>query len=284
MKAIITVGISGSGKTTWAESFVKENPDYAIICRDDIRFPDGDKDWTKYNFKKEKVVHQAWLAQIEFFAASKNNIIIADTSLNKERRYNLTQILVKLGYDVEIKVFDTPLDECIRRDNQRYGGVGESVIYKQWLQLNGQKYDKKDGIKAYIVDIDGTVAIKSPERGHYDWDKVGLDLPNSHVIDIVKGLHRQGYEIIFLSGRSSDCYEETSQWLLNNIGIDFWLFMRESGDMRRDSIVKKELFDNHVKEFYNIMAVIDDRPQVIKETWLPIGLNVVCVGNPYINF
>ena len=38
MKAILTIGVSASGKTTWAEQFVKENEWWVNINRDDIRF------------------------------------------------------------------------------------------------------------------------------------------------------------------------------------------------------------------------------------------------------
>lgn len=34
---IINVGVSGSGKTTWTTKFIKENPNYLRVNRDDIR-------------------------------------------------------------------------------------------------------------------------------------------------------------------------------------------------------------------------------------------------------
>ncbi len=37
VKIIITRGIPGSGKTTWAKNFVKNNPNYIRISRDDLR-------------------------------------------------------------------------------------------------------------------------------------------------------------------------------------------------------------------------------------------------------
>lgn len=52
-QAILTVGISSSGKTTWAEKFVFENPSWVNINRDDVRFTlftNGVRDWGKYKF------------------------------------------------------------------------------------------------------------------------------------------------------------------------------------------------------------------------------------------
>lgn len=47
--------------------------------------------------------------------------------------------------------------------------------------------------------------------------------------------------------------------------------MRPQGDMRRDSIVKRELYENHIKGKYNVVAIFDDRPQVIRECWQALG-------------
>ena len=35
---IVTIGLPGSGKTTWGKSFLKQNSDYVKIERDDLRF------------------------------------------------------------------------------------------------------------------------------------------------------------------------------------------------------------------------------------------------------
>lgn len=37
MNIILTVGISGSGKSTWVKEFMKKNPDYLCVNKDSIR-------------------------------------------------------------------------------------------------------------------------------------------------------------------------------------------------------------------------------------------------------
>jgi hypothetical protein len=49
------------------------------------------------------------------------------------------------------------------------------------------------------------------------------------------------------------------------------LFMRPAGDSRKDSIVKRELFDRHVAGRWAVRGVIDDRRQVV-EMWRAMGL------------
>ena len=36
--------------------------------------------------------------------------------------------------------------------------------------------------------------------------------------------------------------------------------------------MKRELYEEHIKERYNVVAIFDDRPQVIRECWQAVGL------------
>jgi hypothetical protein len=50
--------------------------------------------------------------------------------------------------------------------------------------------------------------------------------------------------------------------------------MREAGDSRKDSIVKQELYERHIKPSYDVFVVLDDRNQVV-DMWRSLGL--VCL-------
>lgn len=58
---------------------------------------------------------------------------------------------------------------------------------------------------------------------------------------------------------------------------DYELHMRPAGDRRRDSIVKAELFDRHVRDQYRVLVVLDDRKQVV-EMWRSLGLTCLQVA------
>lgn len=285
MKCIITVGISGSGKTSWAEAFVKNNENWQNISRDDLRFPDGDRDYYNYKFKKnkEKRITEEQQAEIRIASDLKRNIIISDTNLNKDRLDQMVKFVEDLGYEVEVKRFDIEIEEAIKRDNQRYGGVGTSVIMRQWLQLYGEKYERSKYLEsANIFDVDGTIA-NMEGRSPFEWERVGEDSPIAHIVNIAEALYSNGSEIIFLSGRDGSCREETYRWLSTHTNVEFQLFMRDEGDQRKDYIVKEELFNKHIKGIYNVDGVFDDRPQVLR-LWLKLGLPLLSVGNPYIEF
>lgn len=290
MKAILTVGVSASGKTTWVEEFVSKNKGWVNINRDDIRFDhfcNGERNWDKYKWKNEKRVSEIVNTDIETFASMKTNIIISDTNLNLKYRNILIDKLEGLGYDVELKDFPITLEEAWKRDARRANGVGHAVIYKQWqqwLEYTGSKKYVQDDQKldAVIVDVDGTVA-KMVDRGPFDWKKVSNDSMIEEVMDIVEGLRQQGYHVVFLSGRDGCCFNDTYDWLNDATCFGFDLFMRPEGDCRKDSIVKEELFWEHVAPKYNVKMVIDDRPQVCR-MWRDLGLKVIQVADPYIEF
>lgn len=138
--------------------------------------------------------------------------------------------------------------------------------------------------KAVIVDVDGTVAHMH-SRGPFDWKKVGDDNFDYLIGSIVEHFHKEGYEIIFLSGRDSVCHAQTEDWLEDHFSFFIHnLYMRQHNDYRKDSIIKKEIFFRDIAPHYNIVAVIDDRPQVVR-MWHEIKIpKVICVGNPWEEF
>jgi len=293
MKATICVGISASGKTTWA----KEQENSIIISRDDIRkkilMSELHRDlepgelWKLWKFKREHEVNA--IQDIEFQEAAdlKLDIIIADTNLNKDFNQNLETRLKILNYEIEYKLFPVDLVTAWNRDKGRADSVGYDIIYKQyqqWLKFIERKtyIPDKNKPSAIIVDVDGTLAHMY-NRKAFDWGKVGQDTLDLAVYYLVLGFHQQGFRIIILSGRDSICRGETIQWL-NRFNVPFnCLYMRREGDMRKDSIVKEEIFWQHIADENNIIAVVDDRPQVTR-LWRELGLKVFDVGDPYKEF
>lgn len=289
MKATVTIGISASGKTSWAKT-----QDAIIICRDDIRtqmlIDDGwdatnNNIWQRWKFDKirEKTVTEHCWRLIKQYRDRNKDIIICDTNLNVGRRVEMQKQLESLGYTVEFKQFDISYEEACKRDCCRKDTVGEAVIYKQWLQLYGEPYKTPEGAKkCIIVDIDGTLAHMDGKRGPFEWEKVGGDSCDQVVKHIVKSF-ASTHEVIVMSGRDGCCYGLTNKWL-GDKGVCYdQLLMRTAGDMRKDFIVKRELFDAHVRGKFEVTAVIDDRPAVCR-LWHSLGLKVIAVGDQNIEF
>ncbi|MFF3178654.1 polynucleotide kinase [Rhodococcus pyridinivorans] len=125
---------------------------------------------------------------------------------------------------------------------------------------------------AWLVDIDGTLAHMS-DRSPFHWHRVGEDAVSPAVEAAVRAFAAgpDRAAIVLLSGRDGVCRPETEEWLArHDIPYDE-LYMRPAGDNRKDSIVKAELFDRHIRHRYRIIAVLDDRDQVVR-MWRRMGL------------
>jgi predicted kinase len=287
-KAIITVGISGSGKSTFASDFPTSN--WVEINRDNIRFNYKTPDWIKYKFKKNKENEVTRKQEEMVYKADEHNynVIISDTNLNPKTRNKWITLLESLDYEVEIKEFPITWDVAVKRNAQREGGVTYSTLthqYKQWLTYKQRKtyegtWHKDDAI---VFDIDGTLAHMH-NRSPFEWDKVGQDSAHEVVKDMLLGYMDRGYKIVLLSGRDGVCKPETETWLDENITPSYDdFFIRTKGDMRKDYIIKEEIFWDAIAPNYNVKAVVDDRP-VVCRMWMDLGLKVINVGNPYLEF
>lgn len=119
------------------------------------------------------------------------------------------------------------------------------------------------------MDLDGTVA-KAINRGPFEESKVFDDAPLP-TIRIIKSLIQTGENIIFVSGRTDSCSEDTIRWLQLYITEEPILYMRKTGDFRGDDVVKKEIYETYIKPKYEVIGVFDDRLRVIR-MWVELGL------------
>lgn len=291
-KAVITIGISASGKSTHARNWISESPNSRVeINRDNVRKALMEADgkifhWKKWSWKREDEVTKIVNEQIYQASKDSHDIIISDLNLNESKRKALVAQLKSLKYEVELKEFPVAIEVAWERDAARENGVGHSVIasqYENWLKhSNRQKYvPDLSKPKCILVDIDGTSA-KMITRSAFEWDKVGSDIPDDAVRLVVNSLPKD-VAIIYMSGRDAVCQELTQEWLNNHSFRNDGLFMRAAGDMRKDTVIKEELFWKHIAYNFNVLFCIDDRPCVVR-LYIELGLKVFAVGNPYIEF
>jgi predicted kinase len=293
----VTRGLPASGKSTWA----REQAGLVRVNRDDLRamLHGGRVGDDALRGRAEKEVTQAHRAAIEALLIGGADVVCDDTNLRSRVVRELAELAAKHGAAFTVRDFtDVPVDECVRRDALREGPshVGEEVIramHQRYLAGRalplplpvldeaGVAYEPPpDAPRVVLVDIDGTVALMG-DRSPYDSRRVGIDLPNAPVIAAVRAMHAAGHEIVYCSGRTDDCRDDTAAWLDEHVGVPYaGLFMRVTGDQRRDSIVKQEIFDKEIRSRYHVVGVFDDRQQVVR-MWRALGLTVfqVAEGN-----
>jgi predicted kinase len=311
MKAYITIGLPASGKSTWAKNFVRENPNTIRINNDDIRNAiyrsifesDEDRVWSP---EIESRVRAERSEAILLAYEAGRDIIIDNTHCNSKPLRATQEECRNLGFEIEIKDFrHVTAEECIRRDSLREGHerVGEEVIRRMEKLLLAEKPKQKrerktskyaDSLpdledtgkpKCIIVDADGTIFARV-NRSPYDETKVYDDVTRNFVVGTVDMFVQadEFAQVFIFSGRSEACRADTVKWLNDKCGwrVDsdtkVKLFMRGANDRRRDSLVKLDLYNEHVKDKFDVVAVFDDRAQVIRECWKPLGLPVFRCG------
>jgi hypothetical protein len=60
--------------------------------------------------------------------------------------------------------------------------------------------------------------------------------------------------------------------------------MRETNDNRPDTVIKRELYEAHIKGKYNVLGIFDDRPSVCRMWREDLGLKVLQAGDPHFEF
>lgn len=128
-KIILCRGIQGSGKTTWAKQWVLEDPEHRVrFNNDDIRNMLG-KYWVP---SREPIVTIMKNSFISGAAIFRMDVVIDNMNLNSKELDYWKDIANMFNYDLEIKNFFTPLQECIERDSKRPNPIGEEVIRRTY--------------------------------------------------------------------------------------------------------------------------------------------------------
>lgn len=169
------------------------------------------------------------------------------------------------------------------------------MIWSRWGKTTRMSSQKRvvvpppewieDAPLAIIVDLDGTIA-NIGDRSVYAGHECAVDTLNEVVQRIAERWQddwddmQSPRHVIFCSGRQGtpEARKATIAWLLKH---GYWdientddyvhLFMRDEGDNRKDSIIKKEIYDDYIAPNFNIDFVMDDRNQVV-DMWRKQGL------------
>jgi len=253
-----------------------------------------------YSFSREteNIVTSLEEHAINYLIENSYNVIIDSMNLNKQKlqeridKYTRKWKEQDVELIIEIKNFPIELEEAITRDSLRDFKIGEKVIRQTWNRYKNELIEMLEEFKykrieynldlsdCVVSDIDGTLAIRG-SRNPYDFSRIMEDELNHVVAEHLEFHVKKNRKIIIVSGRDDSCLKETSEWLVKN-GINYYaLLMRKTGDKRKDSIVKEELYNEFIKNTFNVICIYDDRKQVV-DKWRQLGLTVFDVaGNTF---
>ena len=133
MQAIITLGLPGCGKSTWA-GHEAARLSATIIERDLIRAEmtreAGEEfSWASWDFSREAEVTRRWQAAKAAALAARVSVIFADTNLHVGYRRELVADLQRAGYSVRYVFFDVAPEVCRARNATRGPKAVAEVAY-----------------------------------------------------------------------------------------------------------------------------------------------------------
>ena len=297
-KMVIFRGLPGSGKTTTARE-LQATKGGTIVGRDHIRAMLFGMDGADYSYGQEKRVSEVQDFLIRDGLRRGDTVYVDDMNLRDRYVRRLMQIADSEGAELEVMdMTNVDIDLCHLRNIKRDKVVPDHVIEDNYAKFIAnrpyplplpelpQQRDFSSSLyvpdpslpPAIIVDIDGTLAHTNG-RDIYDLSKVYDDLVDPVVYEIVSTAETiNGYTPIFMSGREDKARKDTERWLWDKAGLQPGpLFMRPTGDKRKDYEVKLELFDKHVRHSYHVLYALDDRKQVV-DAWRSIGIKTLQVA------
>ena len=126
-KIILTQGIQGSGKTTWAKAWVAEDPEHRIrINNDDITSMWGQPFGTPGLYERLRNARLFMLALAMDFNL---DIVIDNMNLSNSSLKEVQKLVEDTDYIIEYKDFtNVPLEVCIEGDSKRENPIGAEII------------------------------------------------------------------------------------------------------------------------------------------------------------
>ena len=285
-KAILFIGIPGSGKTT----IVNERySDYVIVSADSIK--ESHKD---YDPKNSEPIHEWSVSEAEkqmnYLSDKGVDICMDSGGVNNSYSIRIINMLKSKGYHTTLVYVDTPLHICFERNRNRDRQVPESAIFKKSQKIEDCLINQKALVDDYIyipyytnknifIDMDGVLShyqkLVKDERGNVDYVNNQIfsrGLPVKPVIDTLYKF-KDSRMFILSASPNSFCNSQKLEWLK----IHFPIVKDEDiifvGKAEYKAMILTQLL-NRYKIDKKDCTFIDDYHEIL-ESALKLGINAL---------
>lgn len=152
MSMIVMMGLPRSGKSTWANNYVKKHKDWILICPDDIRITITGKRWYA---PAEPVVWGTVKTMVRYFLMQKRNIIIDGTFLTKQSRAFFISTAIEFKTRIKFMHIKTKAMDCMVRANET--GYPELVEVIKEMLCRYEKFNMneiRDDKAKFLIEYD----------------------------------------------------------------------------------------------------------------------------------
>lgn len=297
----ILVGPPGSGKTTYRNAMLRNDPTLKFVSQDEMG----------------KVGH--W-EQFQNSVVYGESLVVDRMNFDTKQRAKYLVAAKAFGYHTKIIVLHENQATCLERMLARKGHetIQDEKSARSALHTFFSKYERPqpgeadeiqfnypEGEKpsAVICDLDGTLC-NIDHRLHFvrgegkkDWKNFMYNIPGDSINDwcakLLWALHLGSFspQIVYCSGRGGEYRGHTKQWLVDNnlfslcenkgnlalwvneriVGPAPHLYMRERGDSRPDTQIKENILDFEILTRFTPLFAVDDRPSVCR-MWRSRGI------------
>lgn len=163
-EVVVTVGLSGSGKTTWIR---KHLDDHEVVSLDDIRASLSRREDQQNNSKVLRIAKESLREHLR----ARRKVVWDATSLRKDFRSAIVDLAEDYGALVTLVAFHCPSDELAKRNKTRTNPVKASARLKQ--STNTQWPERSEAHRFLNVDAEGELLAA---EGCYGGLPYGLEI------------------------------------------------------------------------------------------------------------
>jgi len=311
---VLTKGIPASGKSTWAKKMVSQSDDWKRVNKDDLREMLDCSQWSSSNEAfilniRDHIVSESIRKGKNVIVddtnfESKHFLKMCEIAKSFNKDIMVRELYFPITLEEALKRNSTRErvvpEQVIRQFYNKYKSglaITERCRIFNEVSLTTLEEEEENLPEAIICDLDGTLALIG-DRSPYDASRSEHDYINTPVAEVIRRMKEAGKKIIFVSGREDKDREPTERFIHNHlddyrlkfiphghefvpgeeihdlIPFEYELYMRRTKDMRRDTVVKREIYDKHIKGRYKVLFVIDDRPSVVRMWRHDLGFTV----------